>query len=503
MLRFLPMCVFLFAATSVSAQQEGPISVPRGQAQLFVDDFLIDTQADLKRTLHQPKKDDGGNIPVIALENEFGGLPATLEANGTIVYDPRLKKHVMFALAFCPSGAGGDRVRNYRFTSADGMSWIKGDDGTPQQVQFDLTDAASGKSGVSDLFSCYYDTGDPNFPYKGWINIWFLPELDGIHYFQSKDGKTWERGNRVARFMSRAIQQDGRKVSGPSDVTVFYHDAVANRFLASIKFFGQPVPPGNSLRSRAYAFLDKLNAPLAMESIDHIALLPKAAAADGDMPFDEYYGSTAWRYESLWLGGLKVWHGQGDYPYSAAGCAFLKRAVSRDGLNWRKVQFNNDASVPEVFIPNGAEGGKGGRNDGGYMTEFSQGPLRIGDELIFYYGSSSFGKNEPTGKRVSGGGIFRARLRQDGFVSVDGGTLTTRPLRLEGHELFVNGIGPITVTLLDGKGAALGSAEVTGDSLRHKVSFAGKRIGDALRDNTGRLRFTVLEGGRLYSLETR
>jgi len=41
----------------------------------------------------------------------------------------------------------------------------------------------------------------------------------------------------------------------------------------------------------------------------------------------------------------------------------------------------NDAGEPEVFIPNGREGDNGGRNDGGYMSMFSQGPLRIGDEL--------------------------------------------------------------------------------------------------------------------------
>jgi hypothetical protein len=394
-------------------------------------------------------------------------------------------------------------VRNFRFTSDDAMRWIKGDDGKPQLVAFDLSDATTGKSGVSDLLSCYYDASDSDFPYKGWMNIWYLPELDGIHYFQSRDGKTWERGKRVAHFMSREIAQEGRKVSGPSDVTIFYHDSVGKRFLASIKFSGELVPPGSSLRSRAYKFVQNLNAPLAMETIDRIALLPKAAAADGDMPFDEYYGSTAWRYESLWLGGLKVWHGQGDYPFSAAGCAFLKLAVSRDGLNWRKVQFSNEAGVPEVFIPNGPEGGNDGRNDGGYMTEFSQGPLRIGDELIFYYGSSSYGKNEPTGKRISGGGIFRARLRPDGFVSVDAGSLTTWPLQFEGEELFVNAVGPVKVELLGGKGEVLGSSAVNGDSLRHPVLFDGKKIAEAAGGRVAQLRFTPGENGRLYSFEVR
>ena len=39
------------------------------------------------------------------------------------------------------------------------MNWIKGDDGTPQRILFNLTDAASGTSATNtDLFSYYYDS---------------------------------------------------------------------------------------------------------------------------------------------------------------------------------------------------------------------------------------------------------------------------------------------------------------------------------------------------------
>jgi hypothetical protein len=323
-------------------------------------------------------------------------------------------------------------------------------------------------------------------------------------------------------------------------VTIFSHDPATDRFLGIFKFFsvepiavgpailepgaggpptGRPSGPrtsrkngaaelGNRLRSRAYAFLDRLDEPFDTGRIERIALLPPAAEAGGDQPHDEYYASTAWRYESLWLGGLKVWHSGGDYPYSAAGCAFLKLVVSRDGLRWRKVPFPSGAvegegsgeiAAPEVFIPNGPEGGNDGQNDGGYMTEFSQGPLRIGDELIFYYGCSSWGKNHALGKRISGGGIFRARLRLDGFVSVDAGTLTTRPLRFEGDRLSLNAAGPVEVEALDGAGRRLGGATIQGDSVRHEVRFDRKGLREVALSGVVRLRFTVREGGRLYA----
>ena len=205
--------IFLLMLLTFSFAQEKVIEIGT-EAQLFIDDHLIASQKKLKRTLNQPKKDFNGEKPVIAIENEFGDFKSTLEANGSIVYDPKIKKFVMFALGYC--------------------------------------------------------TGWRVYKKKRW------------------------------------------------DVVRIY------------------------------------------------------------------------------------------------------RFTSKDGINWSEVQFKNSDGYPEVFIPNGAEGGNNRQNDGGYITEFSQGPLRINDELIFYYGSSSYGKNHPYPKRVSGGGIFRARLRIDGFVSVDG-----------------------------------------------------------------------------------
>jgi hypothetical protein len=298
---------------------------------------------------------------------------------------------------------------------------------------------------------------------------------------------------------AREIRQDGRTLSGAGDVTILAPDPEQDRFLALVKFNAPaPVEHDNRLRARSYLFTDRLDAPLDLRRIERVDLVPPAAEKGGDQPHDEYYASTAWRQGSQWLGGLKIWHGGGDYPYSAAGCAFLKLVSSRDGLNWKKVPYPNEHGVHEVWLPNGREGGSGGRNDGGYMTEFSQGPLRIGDELVYYYGSSSWGKNHARGVRVTGGGLFRARLRPDGFVSVDAGTLTTRPLSFQGRELEVNAVGPVTVEVLDAAGRSLGTARVRGDSLRHRVRFGRRSLRDAA-GGTARLRFTVAEGGKLYA----
>lgn len=485
------------------ATEAETLSVEPGVPQLFVDDYLIESSQGLRRTLRQPRKDHDGNTPVIAITDEFDGVPATLEANGSIVYDARLQKWVMIALAFASTLQGDDYVRVYRFTSDDAMAWTRGDDGTAQRIMFDLTDKESGaRASNLDAFCFYFDEADSVYPYKGWMAfaLWG-PGREGTYFVRSRDGRDWERCHQILQFGCWKL--DGRTVFGPHDMSIFTRDPNSGRFLANMKFFNLQPVDGNMQRSRAFVLVDRIDEPIPIGRIERLALVPPAADIDGDHVHDEYYSSDCWRYGTMWLGALKVWHDKGDYPYSAAGSAYLKFVASRDGLHWKKVQFDNEHGEPEVWIPNGAEGGNEGRNDGGYITLFNQGPLRIGDELVYYYASSSYGKHAPEETRVTGGGIFRARLRLDGFVSVDAGTITTKPLALGGPELFVNGVGPIVVELLSDDGEnVLGRAAISGDSVEHRVVFAPAVGLRELGGDRVRLRFSIGAGGELYSFNT-
>lgn len=108
---------------------------------------------------------------------------------------------------------------------------------------------------------------------------------------------------------------------------------------------------------------------------------------------------------------------------------------TRSSENSRSGSIGLDrAANRQPFIPNEPLGTIGG----GYHSEFSNPPIRMGDELWFYYGSSQFGKNV----RPNIGGICLSKLRLDGFASMEGGcypgTLTTRPLDFNGKILTVN-----------------------------------------------------------------
>jgi len=478
-----------------------PVVVPARQPQLFVDDHLIARSRGLKRSLHRPIKDQLGREPVIAPPPGC----ETLLAKGTILFDPRLDRYVMFAKAR-PS------THIYRFVSRDGLQWQAEGLKPGGEVLIPNEDPKTGKvlpRQYAGMHCFFYDAKDPQYPYKGWcfFGNWG-DEGEGVYYICSRDGLRWERRDLVVQGWAgpgdrsaKVIRQNGRTVYGPGDTTRFAWDPLDHRFLGILKFFTTDrVGPDNALRSRAYAFFDRLDEPFDINRIGRVDFLPPAADTAGDRAADEYYASTAWRYGSLWLGQLLVWHGRDDYPYSAAGCAFTRLISSRDGLHWKPVPFADDGGPPALFIPNGKEGGNVGRNDGGYMSLFSQGPPRIGDELIFYYGASSCGKNHPAGRRITGGGIFRARLRPDGFVSVDAGVLTTPPLVLQGGELVVNAVGPVQVELLSAAATErIAAARLEGDALCHRVGFDGVPLSDFLSKSPLRLRFRVGKAGRLYS----
>lgn len=505
----LTICV-VFSRPGQVARGDEPIPLMAGESQVFIDDFLIARSRGLERTLHSPRKDLGGSEPVIELSDEFGIYTGTLEANGSIVFDPRLGKYVMFALAFSAQKRDWDRARLYRFTSTDGLNWIKGDDGKPQVVyphspDF-FVDSASGTSATNiDVFSGTYDATDAEFPYKGWqfFANWGL-HREGSYYVRSRDGITWERGAMVVDASGGHVEQDGFVLNGAGDVNTFAADTRDGGYLALLKYSNTTaIGPGNRQRSRAFVHVDSLDRPVDLSRIRRVDLVPPAAEVDGNHPHDEYYGSSAWRVGPLWVGGLKIWHGGGDHSFSAQGCAYLKLISSRDGLHWQRVRLKNEDGIPEVFLPNGPEAGNRGRNDGGYITEFNNPPLRIGNELIYYYGCTSFGKNWARGVRVTGGGIFRARLRPDGYVSIDAGTLATPPLRIAANDLFVNSSGPVQVSVVDENDRELAIAMLKDDSLDQLVRFGDANLKSFSKDGVLRLSFTVHPGGKLYAFSVR
>ena len=150
-----------------------------------------------------------------------------------------------------------------------------------------------------------------------------------------------------------------------------------------------------------------------------------------DPPAVEFYGMPVFRYAGHYLGLLYVFHTRVEEPiqrnFRNFGPIDVQLASSRDGINWDR------AGDREPFIPNGPPGSI----DAGEIF-VARGPVAVDDELWFYY-SPSATEHGVTGRS---GPICLAKLRRDGFVSVDAGdetgTLVTKPFHCEGGPLTIN-----------------------------------------------------------------
>jgi hypothetical protein len=156
----LALGVFTASLQGATATRPAAVSIASGQAQLFIDDEIIDRQTDLQRTLHQPKKDFGGTRPIIAAAPN-----ATVLALGSIVYDRRLNKYV--ALVRCHGESA-----YYQTTSPDGLNWEAKRQEDLRPIRFEMgleqEPGTRGSPGL-DLFSYYYNEKDKEYPYQGWL----------------------------------------------------------------------------------------------------------------------------------------------------------------------------------------------------------------------------------------------------------------------------------------------------------------------------------------------
>jgi hypothetical protein len=237
---------------------------------------------------------------------------------------------------------------------------------------------------------------------------------------------------------------------------------------------------------------------------------------DTGQPALDWYGALVFRYpddDGLYVMlGEAFWHWYTRNPKGrlheklGPDAMDVRLFASRDGKDFRRVGGR------KPFLRLGPEGSFYSRN----VWALPQ-PVRVGDELWFYYSGSNMdhmGHIDPMPDGKLRSGIGRAVLRLDGFVSADsdyaGGELTTPLLGFEGNALELNvdtsGGGSVAVELLgeDGRplpGYALPDATpICANSVRAPVSWGGRSRLDGLAGKPVRLRF-VMRDAKLYAFQ--
>jgi len=178
-------------------------------------------------------------------------------------------------------------------------------------------------------------------------------------------------------------------------------------------------------------------------------------------------------------------------------------ATSRDRVNW----WRPAPEDREPFIRLGLAGSI----SSGMVRAFPW-PIVVGDEVWIYHSGTSRTHNASV--KQSKSAVFRARLRRNGFVSVDaayrGGEFTTPVITFAGSRMELNLDGSaggwlqVEIQSADGKllsGYKLNDCDtIRGNSLAKPVTWQGKTDVSELAGKPVRLRF-VLRSTKLYSFQ--
>jgi len=209
-----------------------------------------------------------------------------------------------------------------------------------------------------------------------------------------------------------------------------------------------------------------------------------------DVADPQSYGMPVVQYESVYLGLLRSYKLPGEQTID------IQLTISHDNLSWNRV------ANMATFLPLGPSGSW----DDGMI--FTVPPIVRGDTIEIFYGGWDGAHNSSS--RCARIGV--ARLRKDGFVSLDAdqttGIVTTKKLNRTCGDLFVNvnaAGGSLKVEVLDVENNVLPGYScddcdpITTDSVNSLVTWNS----DSQLPETAepiRLRF-VMENASLYSFQ--
>ncbi|HUR57456.1 MAG TPA: hypothetical protein VM029_07090 [Opitutaceae bacterium] len=449
------------------------VSIDAGR-QLLVDDFVVE-QTTLKRVFHQSEYHAAN--PVLRPDRPWEGTVAMPMSDG-VWFDPKDRLFKMWYRAGTPP-----KQNTCYATSRDGVHWDK----SPLDVV----------PGTNIVLPARRASG------TAWLDLEEKDPAKRFKYFHSHSGPHplgYEKG---MWGLSLHYSADGihwsdivRRTGWVGDRSTVFYNPFRQAWVYSIRN-----PDWEGPRKRFYWESRDLEADSTWD-LTRNPPLPWTGADEQDRPYRgvtvpaELYNLDAVAYESLMVGFFTVLRGdvdnkspvEPDRPKPNNVCL----GFSRDGFHWSRPDRR-------AFLDYTEE--KGAWNWGNVQS-VGGGCLVVGDTLYFY-ASARAGSPE---ERDNGGSTGLATLRRDGFASMVAsgeGTLTTRPVRFSGRQLFVNlaaASGGLQVEVLDENGAAIppftreNSETLRGDSTLAPVTWKGGGNLSALAGKPVRFRFHLRDG---------
>lgn len=490
-----------FVEWSLNGGREKPgrqFIVERGERQLFLDGYGIESAIGLKRVVHPPLRYAGNPV----LQGEHPWEKGSVSVYGTMLYDAEKKRFRLWYLCSPEPPASGRkwvevggfrRVSNVTLLayaeSPDAIHWTKPELG---QLSFEgstknnlIAIGIDNPEGVGVLHDLH--DADPSRRYKAFF--WdrrVAPPNDetGVDELLAKvpaEPPGLSDAQRAGG-MWVAFSPDGLQWTTHGPVLPQYSDTTHTLLFDPHR--------------RKYLGLGRMGfgRTVALTESDdglHWSEPTRVLACDSkDGPGGQIYGMPTDRYEGLYVGMFWMYREEVDAKIDT------QLAVSRDGRRWRRVADR------QTFLANGPEGS---RDDG--MSRAGRGINVVGDTIYLHYSMVNGPHRSPkfpTVTRNHPSAIGLATLRRDGFVSLDAGaetgTLVTRPFLLPPGALHLNvdaTSGEAKVEILDANGEPMATtSSISGDHRNIRISELKNR--PATMQSPARLAIT-LRHAKLYS----
>ncbi len=508
--------------------------------QLFFDNRVIEETRGLKRVAHPAEKYEGN--PIMVKEKPWEGSGPYLY--GTVLRD---EDDGIFKMWYHTYVGGRPDYFTLYATSEDGIDW--------QRPEFNVVDdpRLTEPNNVVILGSGLPNYRQPHSPsviYTPWdpdpgkrykmlywdISSKGMADFAGLCAAFSSDGIHWVNYEHNPVF------------DVPSDVNCACWDPIGKRYLLHHKMWhvegdvvnveGVDFPVGN------ISYWQGFNGPEEVDGkwrvwggrvVDYSTPEPRSGVATVDYAHKPLLWRCAARAESkdfIHWGNIKIifdvtaeqypqglsYHGRAGFPYEGMYIGLLHAMYGHGAFHNAKMELPLVYSYDDIDwrFCDGLKPFIGVGQEDGYTIRHvfpSTVPVVVGDELWFYYGAFQY-VHRPAGKTVQviqTGMISLAKLRRDGFVSLDAagtGEIVTKPLVFEGDRLVLNiaceDQGSAMVELLDAEGEAISGFtrrdcdRITGDSVGKIVTWRGNSDVGKLAGTPIRLRIR-LRKARLYA----
>lgn len=467
------------------------ISIDIGR-QLFIDDFLIES-TDMTRTHHRPVYHPSNPVLQPKLDHEMAGYgPFAAPFSGGVWFDPKDKNFKMWYM-------GGYTQHLCLATSKDGIRWTKPDLGVVKGTNIVL------RRGAPESNSVLMDLNETD-PAKRFKYVYFQAggtPAWAMMYRHSPDGIHWS---------------NPKWRSGPcGDRTTVFYNPFRKKYVFLIR-----ASANQSGRAKRYWETSDLNdaasvkwpgegAAKALSPLWVRSALGKDFTRPeiSDMP--QLYHLDAMAYESVVVGLFAIHRGR--FAMHSDGrpiqpgrpkCNELMVGYSRDGFHWHRPEYETFLGVSEK---------RGSWRWGNVQPVGSLG-LVVGDHIYFYVSARQGDPNLTNAtKWIHDANVTTglAVLRRDGFASMNADnntkTLTTRPLKFSGQNMFVNidaSQGEMQVEVLDNNGKVLepysrkNCQPIRANTTFQPVTWKGANDLAPLAGKKVKFRFH-LRNGRLYS----